>query len=318
MYNSTIDDNQNEKAVFNNYEKLIDFFCDYLQSESNERPKRINVFTTNYDLLFERSFDKFLLKNPLIYFNDGSRGFFKKYISNQNFYLGITHSGYNDNYRREVPTINLFKLHGSISWTLSSTDDSKKSNINMIEVCEKNDVIEKIKETITELEKAHIKSIDDILKNSENKNIEHLIKALNSFSENLNSDYESFMKLYLEIPIINPDKYKFQETVLEQHYYQMIRSFSYELEKKQSILIVFGFSFADEHLREILKRSLVNPELRVIIICYSQKDKEKFRNLFRGYKNIDYLPENFVKDNREINGDFAYLLFKLGCSDDEK
>lgn len=62
--------------VFRNYKRLIKCFYDYLQCESNESPKRINIFTTNYDLIFERVFDDFLLKNPLIYFNDGSRGGF--------------------------------------------------------------------------------------------------------------------------------------------------------------------------------------------------------------------------------------------------
>ena len=30
-----------------------------------------------------------------------------KYVSNKNFYLNVTHSGYNDNYRREVPTVKI-------------------------------------------------------------------------------------------------------------------------------------------------------------------------------------------------------------------
>ena len=56
---------------------------------------------------------------------------------------------------------------------------------------------------------------------------------------------QQIMTCYLKKPLIDPDNFKFFETVSEQHYYQLIRSFSYELEKKQSILIIFGFSFAD-------------------------------------------------------------------------
>lgn len=115
MYDELDIDKNELTETTKNYENLINALYQFLQNESNDRPKRINIFTTNYDLLFEKTFDQFLINNPLTYFNDGSRGIFKKYISNKNFYLNVTHSGYNDNYRREIPTINLFKLHGSIS-----------------------------------------------------------------------------------------------------------------------------------------------------------------------------------------------------------
>lgn len=148
-----------------NYENLINFLYQFLQNENNDRPKRINIFTTNYDLLFEKTFDQFLIDNPLIYFNDGSRGIFKKYISNKNFYLNVTHSGYNDNYRREIPTINLFKLHGSISWKSSDKNHSE------IMVCEKNDLILEIKNDIDALFKDQNwqKTQEEIKKIIENK-----------------------------------------------------------------------------------------------------------------------------------------------------
>jgi len=294
------------KETFENYKRLINCFYNYLQGESNERPKRINVFTTNYDLLFETIFDTFLFDNPLIYFNDGSRGVFRKYISNKNYYLNVTHSGYNDNYRREVPTVNLFKLHGSVSWKVSS---------DRILVCEKNNILFSIKETINKLNLEY-KKIEDIIKNTPSESIDTFIYNINIAVENLDLDlidlYE-FYDLYKKIPIINPNKYKFFKTVSEQHYYQLIRSFSYELEQKQSILIVFGFSFADEHIKDILERSLLNPELHVILISYSKEDKEKLKKIFGGYKNIKFLPSK----TEGINGDFRYLLSLLGDNNEE-
>ncbi|EGQ2953395.1 hypothetical protein EAF39_11650, partial [Staphylococcus pseudintermedius] len=97
---------------------------------------------------------------------------------------------------------------------------------------------------------------------------------------------------------------------LEQHYYQLIRSFSYELEKKQSVLIVFGFSFADEHIRDIFERSLLNPELLVILISYSASGQQQMKKMYEGYSNIIFLPLDF---NEQI-GDFKYLLYLLGDS----
>lgn len=291
-----------QSEVYKNYLKLVKYFYGYLQCEGNESPKRINIFTTNYDLLFERVFDDFLLENPLIYFNDGSRGVFKKYISNKNYYLNVTHSGYNDNYKREVPTVNLFKMHGSLSWKLVS---------DKIIVCEENDIISNLGRVVEDLD-LNIKKIEKIIKSSKDKNIDVFIDRLNKIVKKLKLDKSSikqFYEKYCEIAIINPNKYKFFKTVSEQHYYQLIRSFSYELERKQAILFVFGFSFADEHIRDIFERSLLNPELQVIMISYSKKRQDELKDLFKNYKNIKFFPMNFDNDTK---GDFNFLLNLLG------
>lgn len=125
--------------------------------------------------------------------------------------------------------------------------------------------------------------------------------------------FETFYESYKNLAIINPNKWKFHETVFEQHYYQQLRNLSYSLEKENTILIVFGFSFADEHIREINKRSLSNQTLYVYIICYDKNEKEKISEYFKGSKNIKYLPDkDFSDDGKEINGNFKYLNKLLG------
>lgn len=283
------------------YRKLVESLYAFLYCESNERPKRINIFSTNYDLLLERVFDDFLVKHPLVYFNDGARGVFRRYISNQNFYLNVTHSGYNDNYRREVPTINLFKMHGSVSWKVEE---------NNILVIDDNQDIAFIRKKVDELD-ISLEKVEKVVAQSMNPVIDDFVAILNEKVSILNLDknkLKEFFSLYERIPIINPDKNKFSSTVLEQHYYQMIRSFSYELERKQSVLIVFGFSFSDEHITDIFRRSLLNPELLVIIISYSLEEQEKHKNLFKGHENIVYLPKSY--ENQK--GDFEFLLSLLG------
>lgn len=294
-----------ESEAIKNYKKLVGNLYNFLQCESNELPKRINIFTTNYDLVFERTFDDFLILNPLIYFNDGSRGVFRKYISNKNFYLNVTHSGYNDNYRREVPTINLFKLHGSLSWEIEQ--DKILVNENNSELSFIIQIVNKIGIKLAELEQ--------LVDNSKSENIDNFIIGLNEAVAEFRLDkgkLEEFFSAYSKLPIINPDKYKFFATVSEQHYYQLIRSFSYELERKQSVLIVFGFSFADEHIRDIFERSLLNPELQVIMISYSKAGQDVLRSMFGGYKNITFLPDDFSSGV----GDFNFLLSLLGDSDE--
>ena len=153
--------------------------------------------------------------------------------------------------------------------------------------------------------------MEKVVAQSMNPVIDDFVAILNEEVSILNLDknkLKEFFSLYERIPIINPDKNKFSSTVLEQHYYQMIRSFSYELERKQSGLIVFGFSFADEHITDIFRRSLLNPELLVIIISYSLEEQEKHKNLFKGHENIVYLPKSY--ENQK--GDFEFLLSLLG------
>ncbi|MCW6700920.1 SIR2 family protein [Anaerococcus sp. NML200537] len=145
--------------------------------------------------------------------------------------------------------------------------------------------------------------------NIKSNNLDEFVESLNNINLDTNK-LEEFNEEYSKLAIINPNKYKFSETVLEQYYYQMIRSFSYELEKKQSVLIVFGFSFADEHIKDIFERSLLNPELIVIMICYSSDSMKEMKRKFHGYNNIKFLPDDFNKNS----GDFNYLLKLLGVN----
>ncbi|EEG9979650.1 hypothetical protein G3J34_000937, partial [Salmonella enterica] len=90
----------------------------------------------------------------------------------------------------------------------------------------------------------------------------------------------------------NPTKAKFEETVFQQHYYQSLRLLSYELEKPQTVLICFGFSFKDEHIREIISRSLSNPSLIVYVFCYKHESKSEIKELINNKKIIFIYPEN--------------------------
>ena len=290
---------------YRQYQKFMKLIYGFLGGESNGRPKRANIFSTNYDLMIERACDAFLIEHPLANFNDGSRGAFRRYVSNQNFYLNVTHSGYHDNYRREIPTVNLIKLHGSVSWIV---DQDKilavYDNAHIGSVWQKFDAVGIGFETIA-------KNIEDC----QEKETTVFVSRLNNIVSAADLDMEKlkeFFTSYEKLPIINPDKRKFSSTVFQQHYYQMIRSFSYELERKQSVLIVFGFSFADEHITDIFRRSLLNPELFVVIISYSPEEQERHKNLFRGYGNIKFLPGSY--DNQK--GDFAFLLSLLGENDE--
>ena len=83
----------------------------------------------------------------------------------------------------------------------------------------------------------------------------------------------------------------------------MLRAFSNELEKKETVLIVFGFSFKDEHILDIIHRAQYNPELKIFVIPYSEEDIEFIKEKMSNFKNVEFITEFDEKKNFK-NGDF--------------
>lgn len=77
-----------------------------------------------------------------------------------------------------------------------------------------------------------------------------------------------------ELAIINPNAEKHFETVLDTNYASMLRKFTLELEKENSVLFIFGFSLADKHIRDLLYNVMKsNPTLVVVYFSYSPYDE---------------------------------------------
>ena len=73
---------------------------------------------------------------------------------------------------------------------------------------------------------------------------------------------------------------------MNQTYYELLRLYSNELEKENTVLFVMGFSFADEHLCEItLRAANSNPTLMIYVIAHSSKAKAEIEARF-GENNI--------------------------------
>ena len=93
-----------------------------------------------------------------------------------------------------------------------------------------------------------------------------------------------FRKDYQRLVMINPRKTKFQETVLDLHFYELMRLYSNALERTSTCLMVAGFSFADEHIAQITMRAAAsNPTLLIIIFAYDKGAKDSIQeNLKKG------------------------------------
>jgi len=74
--------------------------------------------------------------------------------------------------------------------------------------------------------------------------------------------------------------------LFNQIYYDLLRIYANELDKENTLLIVDGFSFADEHILEITQRALKNPTLLIIIICFIEDELENFTQKFNSYNNV--------------------------------
>lgn len=239
--------------VNSSYTTFIHNINDLLKRKNNHIPRRANIFTTNYDLFFERSINEFQQKHQLI-LNDGGSGIINRTLNISNFHRATMHQGTDDRYSYEIPTVNLIKMHGSVSW-------KKQHNLISVDyslLAEQSGVSPLYQYAFPD------SNTDNLLSHSTVQAIQNLI-----IPPDIVITLQNFYNSYQKLAIVNPTKEKFSETVFQQHYYQSLRLLSQELERPQTVLICFGFSFADEHISEIIQRSLSNPELHIYIYAYS-------------------------------------------------
>ena len=230
--------------------------------------RKINVFTTNYDGCLAYSADNILVKGSHDFVvNDGTSGFHKKHLHAKNFNTFQCQTGIFERTNYGIPQINIINLHGSVYWSKSGEKIEVKYTNNFKNIL-------------------HPRTIVKIKKFSDYLGTEGGTTAKIPSVSFTHSQIENFWSEYNKLPIVNPTKWKFHETVFEEHYYQMLRLLSYELEKPNSILITFGFSFADEHILKLVQRSLSNPQLQTFICCFSQTSANKLNDEFKLWKNV--------------------------------
>lgn len=115
---------------------------------------------------------------------------------------------------------------------------------------------------------------------------------------------------YKKIAVINPNAEKHFETVLDTNYASMLRKFTLELEKENSVLLIIGFSLADKHIKNLLYGVMqTNPTLIVIFFSYSlynetidKHEEKKNPNLFIVSPEADF---TFVKATHYLSEVFA-------------
>ncbi|TOM96825.1 SIR2 family protein [Vibrio parahaemolyticus] len=259
--------------VIQNYKKLLNTLR--VIASKNKSQLKSNIFTTNYDSCFTNAYEELLLEYSNLEFNinDGTKGFSRKFLEVRNFDTYEVKSSIFGKNKSVTPQACLVHLHGSAYWHL---------NNQRIAVDYQNNK-SKFKDKFFDDVQAELEAIKSILNNSASTRDSFNTIELGDKFDDIEKE---FWKIYNKLPIVNPTKWKFHETVFDEHYYQMLRLMSYELEKQDSTLVVFGFSFADEHITNLVKRSLGNKSLTMYICCFDDATANSMEKLFCDFNNV--------------------------------
>lgn len=143
---------------------------------------------------------------------------------------------------------------------------------------------------------------------------EDIIRCANACNKQICEENQEkirvFREAYDKLVMVHPRKTKFKETVLDLHFYELMRLYSNALEKTNSCLFVAGFSFADEHIAQItLRAASSNPTLQIIIFAYNSDAKEAI-NKSLGKSNNDNILILSVDDFKESQDETDKTLFE--------
>lgn len=98
-------------------------------------------------------------------------------------------------------------------------------------------------------------------------NVVHIYKPHGSMDWEKSSDGKIVKNINTEKPLIIYPKESKYENSYEQPFFEMMLRFQQEVRKKNSLLIVIGFSFYDKHISNIILEALdVNPGLRCMVV----------------------------------------------------
>lgn len=218
-------------------------------------PRQATIFTTNYDMFLEHASSLV----PAVILNDGfdrTSSLNAEFIFTPERYFDRTYrSGPIYGHQIEIPTINLVKLHGSLSW--------RRAHDSIV------------------YDPAAIPKLDEAEK-TELGNVEAYLD-----------------KHFLILPNLR----KFEETLMERVYYDLLRQFSKAMDNENCVLFAFGFSFADEHILDLTRRSLRNPTAQLIVIAYDAASVEGYAAKFSKQRNVKIVapPAGAVFDFARFN-----------------
>jgi hypothetical protein len=233
-------DDANNTAVLTHYREYLGIVETILsERRTTLLPKQATIFCTNYDLFIEKA----ALSYTALKLNDGFSRVpsldNRMEYSSRNFFNTTYNTGNLYNYKVEIPSINLIKLHGSLSW-------KKDKDGILFQVAERK-----------------------------------LLGPAKTAAE-----VEAFINAYA---VVLPQTTKFRTTLMDRTYYELLRIYANELDRENTLLVAFGFSFGDEHILDITRRALKNPTLRLVIFAFNDLAKATYSEKFASFNNVDII-----------------------------
>ena len=188
----------NTATTISNYKSFLhNIFNILIKRKSNILTKQATIFTTNYDLFIKKASEEF---GSSLKLNDGFNrnpkldNLFRFSVSE--YFSAVYNKGNLYNYQVELPSINLIKLHGSLSWG--------RSGENIVFIIP--DYLANVKGSLQEY--------------AEENGFERMRQYIKDFNQQFN--------------IILPDASKLNETLLDRVYYNLLRIYANELDKENS------------------------------------------------------------------------------------
>lgn len=278
----------------NNYKTFLAAWNGIMNKRNSRiHSKQVNLFTTNVDLMFEHS-----STGMGIELNDGFQGSVEQLYDESNFMKSVNKTSLHFQYVSEIPVFNLMKVHGSINWAQTGNTGIKNNTFWYWN----------IEKAIKAIPSDKFIEIHHILPDGtqKEKTYDELVVEARALAIDDTSIYDEFLKLYKSLIIVNPTKHKFEETVMDFHFYELMRMYANALEKENTLLFAAGFSFADEHIASITKRAAdVNPTLQIIVFAFNDAEEDSFKKRLGLMpacvnNNISILtPSKFKQDNPE-------------------
>lgn len=267
MYPNVAPAGANYETSINEYRRFLSTWNDLINKRSSRLVgKQANLFTTNVDMMMERAAQGYGVE-----LNDGFQGTIEQVYDAGNFQKTVSKTSLHFQNVSDIPVFNLIKIHGSINWC--EEDDFVKNDIGLptvnavkaaLDAIDANNFVSTTKTdaagNVVE------KTLDEMLNEADGK---HLPNA---------DAFNAFFEAYRKMVMINPTKRKFKESVIDHHFYELMRQYSNNLEKENTLLMVAGFSFADEHIADITRRAAnTNPTLHIVVFAYNDADGETIK-----------------------------------------
>lgn len=263
------------KLTLSNYKAFLNLLNEIVQFRySSILNKQINLFSTNIDLFVERAIEE--TKHE---FNDGFKGRLNPTYDLSNFQKSYSKTTLQYENKSEIPVFNILKVHGSLNWE----NDENCKNVIYSDLSH----LDKVQEEFGKFEE------EDLIKINNDSSIKKIVSEINS-NEIPKIDTASLFSAYEKILVVNPTKEKFERSVIDDKFYELLRLYANSLERENSILFVLGFSFADEHIRDVtLRAANSNPTLQIIVFAFNDTAKNDIREELK-------LGESSVRNNNII------------------